>query len=430
MALGYPGHAPAHEPTRDQDMTLPIRQAVILCGGLGTRLAGLTQNTPKPLLPVGGVPFLQLLIQEITRYGIDQFLLLAAYKAEQFEAFAAQIGQALGRRITIEVAVEPEQAGTGGALFHAREKLDDAFYLFNGDTLLDVPLDGLANQLADPRNIGCLALRHVPDASRYGVVDVAAGQIVRFGRTPAPGEAAWINGGVAAFRRSFVDRLQPQGAFETQALPDLAREGALAAVKAQGFFIDIGVPADFQRSQAAIPEYRRRPAVFFDRDGVINRDHGHVGQLDRFEWIPGAREAVAMVNAKGFYAFVVTNQAGIAKGLYSEADYHRLTQHMRAGLSQAGARFDDERYCPFHPDGVRPAYRQASDWRKPAPGMLLDLMKFWPIDKARSVMIGDRDSDMQAAAAAGIQGHLFTGERPLDETLSRILKEIPIETGA
>lgn len=410
-------------------MTLPIRQAVILCGGLGTRLGGLTRDTPKPLLPVDGKPFLQFLIQEITRYGIDRFLLLAAYKSGQFEAFAAHASQALGRPVTIEVAVERDQAGTGGALFQAREKLDEAFYLFNGDTLLDVPLDALAQQLSDPRNIGCLALRHVPDASRYGVVDVEAGRIVRFGRSPTPGEAAWINGGVAVFRRSFVDRLKPQGAFESEVLPDLAREGALAAVEVQGFFIDIGVPADFERGQLVIPEYRRRPAVFFDRDGVINRDHGHVGQLDRFEWMPGAREAVAMVNAKGFYAFMVTNQAGIAKGLYSEKDYHRLTQHMRAGLSQTSARFDDERYCPFHPDGVEPAYKQASDWRKPAPGMLLDLMKFWPIDKARSVMIGDCDSDMQAATAAGIRGHLFTGERPLDEIVARILDDIPVETG-
>ena len=406
-------------------MKPPIHQAIILCGGLGTRLASLTQETPKPLLPVDGTPFLQLLIQEITRYGITRFLLLAAYKAEQFEAFADRASDALGRSISIEISIEPDQAGTAGALFHARERLDNTFYLFNGDTLLDVSLDALARPLSDPRTEGCLALRHVPDASRYGVVDTDSegdgDRIACFGRASAPGEGAWINGGVAAFRRSFVDRLQPKGAFETQALPDLARKRALAAVKTHGFFIDIGVPADFERGQVAIPEYRRRPAVFFDRDGVINRDHGHVGQVERFEWMPGAREAVAMVNARGFYAFLVTNQAGIAKGLYSEADYHRLSAHIRAELSLSGAWFDDERFCPFHPQGVLPSYRKTSDWRKPAPGMLLDLMRFWPIDRARSVMFGDRDSDMQAAAAAGVNGRLFTGETRLDDAVSRFL---------
>lgn len=408
-------------------MHTPIRQAVILCGGLGTRLGGLTRDTPKPLLPVDGTPFLQILMQEITRYGIGRFLLLAAYKSEQFQDFADQAARILGRPVTVEVSIEPDQAGTGGALFHAREKLDDVFYLFNGDTLLDAPLDALARRLANPRNLGCLALRHVSDASRYGVVDVEADRIVRFGRAPLPGEPAWINGGVAAFRRSFVDRLQPQGAFELQALPDLANEGVLAAFKAEGYFIDIGVPADFERGQTEIPSYRRRPAIFFDRDGVINRDHGHVGQIERFEWMPGAREAVALVNSKGFYAFLVTNQAGIAKGLYSEADYLELTRHMRAGLSQMGARFDDERYCPFHSDSLDPAYRKASDWRKPEPGMLLDLMRFWPVDKARSVMIGDRDSDMKAAAAAGIDGRLFTGEERLDEFISKVLDNLSPE---
>jgi D-glycero-D-manno-heptose 1,7-bisphosphate phosphatase len=134
-----------------------------------------------------------------------------------------------------------------------------------------------------------------------------------------------------------------------------------------------------------------------------------------------------MVNSKGFYAFLVTNQAGIAKGLYSEADYVELHRHMRAELSQSGARFDDERYCPFHPDGVDPAYRKVSDWRKPEPGMFLDLMRFWPVDKTRSVMIGDRDSDMRAAAAAGIAGRLFTGEERLDEFVSRVLNNLSPE---
>ncbi len=409
---------------RDPGMTVQIRQAVILCGGLGTRLGGLTRDTPKPLLPVDGTPFLQMLMQEITRYGIDRFLLLAAYKSERFQDFAGQAAQALGRSVTVEVSIEPSQAGTGGALFHARERLDDAFYLFNGDTLLDVPLDALARKLADSRNIGCLALRHVQDASRYGVVDVDADRIVRFGRAPLPGESAWINGGVAAFRRSFVDRLQTRGAFEVQALPDLASEGALAAVKAQGFFIDIGVPADFERGQIEIPNYRRRPAIFFDRDSVVKLDHGHVGQVGRFEWVPGARKAIAMVNSKGFYAFLVTNQGTGARGLYLEADHHTLSRHIRAGLSQFGARFDDERYCPFHPDGVDPACKKASDRRKLELGILLDLMRFWPVDKARSVMIGGRDSDMKVAAAAGIVGRHFTGEGPLDDFVSGVLDDL------
>ena len=115
-------------------------------------------------------------------------------------------------------------------------------------------------------------------------------------------------------------------------------------------------------------------------------------------------------------------EAGIGKGFYSDSDYHRLAKHIRDDLAAANARLDDERYCPFHVDAVNDAYRQDSDWRKPRPGMLLDLMAKWPINVSSSVMIGDNQSDLEAAAAAGVSGYLFTGGR-LDEFLAGVLDE-------
>ncbi len=91
----------------------------------------------------------------------------------------------------------------------------------------------------------------------------------------------------------------------------------------------------------------------------------------------GAREAIRHCNDRGLYVFVVTNQAGIGKGLYSEEDMHALHDHMRRELAAIGAHIDDIRFCPDHPDAVLPQYRKESDWRKPGPGMLLDLMKHW-----------------------------------------------------
>lgn len=162
-------------------------------------------------------------------------------------------------------------------------------------------------------------------------------------------------------------------------------------------------------AETEIVGIRRQPAAFLDRDGVLNHDHGYVYDPSHFEWMPGAQAAIKYLNDAGYYTIVVTNQSGVARGHYDEAAIHRLHAWMNDELRVLGAHIDAFYHCPLHPEGTIESYRRHSEDRKPGPGMLLYAKRDWPIDWERSFLIGDKDSDMQAAAAAGVRGYLFRG---------------------
>ena len=150
--------------------------------------------------------------------------------------------------------------------------------------------------------------------------------------------------------------------------------------------------------------------MFFDRDGVLNRDDtGYAHKPEELEWTNNAIEAVRLANQSGWYTFVVTNQSGVARGYYDEDAVRRFHEQMEIELAREGAHIDEFRFCPFHPEGTVHRYRRDAECRKPKPGMLIDLMHAWPIDVPRSILIGDKEIDCAAATAAGIRGYLFRG---------------------
>jgi D-glycero-D-manno-heptose 1,7-bisphosphate phosphatase len=145
-------------------------------------------------------------------------------------------------------------------------------------------------------------------------------------------------------------------------------------------------------------------AVFLDRDGVIVVDHGYVHRVEDFHFVPGSAQALQHLQAAGWRLVVVTNQSGLARGLYTAGDYERFTAHLREQLQPFGVRLDAVLHCPHLPDAAVATYRLACDCRKPAPGMLLRAARELAIDLSRSVIVGDRSSDVQAGRAAGV-GH-------------------------
>jgi D-glycero-D-manno-heptose 1,7-bisphosphate phosphatase len=143
-------------------------------------------------------------------------------------------------------------------------------------------------------------------------------------------------------------------------------------------------------------------ALFLDRDGVINHDSGYTSTAENFRFIDGIFDLCRAAKQAGYLLIVVTNQAGIGRGYYSEQDFYTLTEWMRQRFDEEGAPLTDVFHCPFHPEHGVGYYKQDSLDRKPHPGMLLQAAEKYRIDMAHSIMIGDKDTDMQAASKAGV----------------------------
>jgi D-glycero-D-manno-heptose 1,7-bisphosphate phosphatase len=152
-----------------------------------------------------------------------------------------------------------------------------------------------------------------------------------------------------------------------------------------------------------------QPAAFLDRDGVINHDDGYIGTRERIRWMPGVAPVIRRLNDAGYFVFIFSNQSGVARGMFSEDAVRNLHDWMRSELNKQGARIDDIRYCPHHPQGTVDGYVGECDCRKPKPGMLLDLMRQWPVQREGSFVIGDKSTDIEAATSASLPGFLFSG---------------------
>lgn len=150
------------------------------------------------------------------------------------------------------------------------------------------------------------------------------------------------------------------------------------------------------------PMRSKLDAIFLDRDGVINMDHGHVGSWSNFDFVPGALEALHILRKMSDYIVIVTNQAGIAKGYYSNEDYQNLKNKLIDFLGLLNIRIDEIYHCPHHPFGKVEKYRKICLCRKPMPGMFLNAMRDFNVNPAKCVMIGDKSSDIEAALKAKI----------------------------
>ena len=392
-----------------------------MAGGLETRLGAPAQSTPKPMAPVAGRPFLEYLLWNLRRQGIRRILLSIGHLGEQIEEY---VRREYHDDVEIKTLPEDRPMGTGEALKLVEDQLDDAFLLLNGDTIFDFNYHDLFQELQDGGQEVVLALLPVDDTARYGRVELdAEGRCKSFGEISAGG-AGLISGGVYAMRKSAL-RFLPEGpsSLEMEMMPRLVGQGVLAGKVYDYFFLDIGTPASCEEAQGVLPAWQRRPAVFFDRDGVICHDSGYVHRPEDFTWITQAPEAIKWCNDHGYFAILVTNQSGIGRGYYSEKQFHDFMGWIERQLHGHGAYLDAVYYCPHHPTEAKGKYRVTCECRKPKPGMIIRAMAEWPIHKEKSMLIGDKENDLEAARRAGVRGCLIEDGDLLATLLRRLRGE-------
>ena len=394
-------------------------ECVVLAGGKGTRLRSVVSDLPKCMAPVAGRPFLAWLLDDLREAGFDHIILSLGYKHEAVEAWVATRPD----RDSITCVVEEEPLGTGGGVRLAlRQAREDAVFILNGDTFFGVDYPAMQAFHRQSGAQATLALKPLRDFDRYGEVTLdGEGRITAF-REKRPCAEGLINGGVYLLQRDALAEMPERFSLEKDYFEPQAESAGLAGFRSEGYFIDIGIPADYARAQRDFADgaYRRYPydALLLDRDGVINvlRPNDYVKNIAEFVFCDGALEALRRLNPCFRRIVIVTNQRGVGRGLMTETDLAEIHDWMLARIREAGGRIDRIYVCT--------AVDPADPRRKPNPGMAREVRADFPdIDFARSILVGDSTSDLEFARRAGIPAvclrdpdNLLTFARSLNPT--------------
>ncbi|MEJ0005429.1 MAG: HAD-IIIA family hydrolase [Steroidobacteraceae bacterium] len=394
-------------------------QAVVLAGGKGTRLKSITGDTPKPLARANGRELLDMQFSSFAATGIRDVLVLTGFGGDFIEAFSRDSDR-WGLRITCNR--ETTARGTFGALVDAAHLLEDQFLLTYGDTVFDIDL---ARLVANHRNSGAVATLllhpndHPHDSDLVEVDD--QDRIVAFHPHPHPMDASFpnlVNAAMYVMERRLLDIAEAKEErpdFGKHIFPRLLRRGIpLQGYRSPEYIKDAGTPERLTIVSRDLASGRVRamtlrnpaPAIFLDRDGTVNVERSHISRPDDLSLIPGAGEAIAKLNASFYRTVIVTNQAGIAKGKFTEVELQLIHNRLESLLGEHKAFVDRIYYCPHIPDrgfpGERVDLKIECNCRKPRPGMLIQAATDMNIDFTRSWMIGDSSSDIEAARRVGV----------------------------
>jgi histidinol-phosphate phosphatase family protein len=401
------------------------RQAVILAGGLGTRLRTVIGNVPKALAEVGGKPVLGHQLDLCHQHGFDNVVLLLGHGAEAVQDYVGD-GSRFG--LSAQSVIEDKPLGTAGAVLAAKALLQDNFLVMYCDTMLDIDLDRFW-RFAEKRQASAALLVHPNDHPFDSdlVVTDADDRITGFSRWREDGAPLRNLASAALYvmNEKALEKVRPrEGSFDfgRHVFPELVAQGeTLVAYRSVEYIKDLGTPERLEKVNRDLAvgkvdplrSGRPRAAVFLDRDGVINEERNGVLDPSQMELVPGAAEGLRQLNKAGLATVVVTNQPYVSHGTLSESGLDAVHAAMERDLARGHAFVDAIYYCPHHPhkgyEGERAELKIECDCRKPQPGMILRAAEALHLDLSNSWMIGDRTGDIEAARRAGLRSVLVRG---------------------
>ncbi|WP_205573282.1 HAD-IIIA family hydrolase [Flavisolibacter nicotianae] len=390
-----------------------IREVIVLAGGLGTRLRDAVPDLPKVMAPVAGRPFLSHVIDSLRMQGLSRFVFSLGYKADTIVQYLKEHYPTLD----YVLAEESEPLGTGGGIRMALQKTREKQVLIvNGDTLFRANVAALADKHRRADAECTLALKPMKNFDRYGAVQLdKEGRIGSF-EEKRFFESGLINGGVYLldkekfFRRAFP----PKFSFEKDYLEKYCSEGVFYASVQEGYFIDIGIPADFEKAQEELASptldlkaVDKSWTLFIDRDGVINEETvgEYVLHWGQFIFSRGVLHSFKKLSDVFGKLIIITNQRGVGKGLMTNESLDSIHYEMQREVKIAGGHIEKIYYCT---DVENTSYH-----RKPNPGMAYQAKQDFPdIDFSKSIMVGNKPSDMRFGRAAGMFTVFLTTTNP------------------
>ncbi len=411
-------------------------KTVIMAGGRGTRIASLASDIPKPMIPLAGVPVLERELTCLREQGFTDIILTVSHMADKIIDYFGG-GERFG--VQLQYYIEQQPLGNAGALFELKDKLSEDFLLLNADSLFDIDFGRF---VAFHRRRGGLATLFThPNDHPYdsGLIVADGNGAVQQWLAKEDERPRYYKNRVNAGLHILSPRLlehrpdTPKVDLDRQLLKPLAGTGKLFCYDSPEYVKDMGTPERYEQVSRDCREgriearnlRRKQKAVFLDRDGTINRYVGFLRDIDDFELLPGAAEAIREINRAGHLAIVVTNQPVIARGEVTRAQLDEIHNKMETLLGEQGAYLDAIYYCPHHPDkgfaGEVPELKIDCDCRKPKPGMLLRAAQDLNIDLKQSWMVGDGENDIRAGQAAGCRC-VRIGEDGIDSLAQAVAK--------